>query len=513
MRTERVVVIGAGMAGLVAALELARTGLNVTVVERSAQPGGKLRQAVIEGRRIDVGPTVFTMRWVFDEIFAAAGTSVEDHLALQAVDVLARHAWRAGGTLDLFADVNRSAEAIAAFAGAAEGRRFRTFCRDAKRVFDTLDRPFMRAANPGLVGLVRGVGAKNIDDLWAIRPFTTLWKALGGYFYDVRLRQLFARYATYCGSSPFAAPATLMLVAHVEQEGVWLVEGGMHRIAEALASLAAARGATFRYGAEATRIHLAGGRVASVELASRERLPADAVVVNADAAAIAAGYFGDAVARAVPPTAPALRSLSAVTWAMVAETRGFPLLRHTVFFSDDYAREFEDIFHHQRLPRRPTVYVCAQDRADQAPPEPIGAERLFCLVNAPATGDKGKIDRREIERCESEVFQLFRHCGLTVARQTERTVLTTPREFARLFSATGGALYGMATHGWKASFRRPGPRSRIPGLYLAGGSAHPGPGVPMAALSGRQAAASLLQDLVSIKRSRPVAMRGGTSTA
>ncbi len=513
MHTERVVVIGAGMAGLAAAVGLARNGLAVTVVERAEAPGGKLRQVDIDGARLDVGPTVFTMRWIFEEIFAEAGASLADRVRLQPVDVLARHAWSADERLDLYTDVDRSADAIGALAGPDEGRRYKAFCTRAQRVFETLDRPFIRAERPSVFGLIRGVGLGGLGDLWNIKAFTTMWRALGDHFHDPRLRQLFGRYATYCGSSPFAAPATLMLVAHVEREGVWLVDGGMHRIAAALAELGASLGVTFRYGDEVAEVLVSGGRAAGVRLATGERLDADAVVVNADAAAVSAGRLGRHVARAVPSMPPTARSLSAVTWALVAETEGFPLVRHSVFFSDDYKSEFDDIFGRARLPERPTVYVCAQDRHDATDAWTGGAERLFCLVNAPPRADMNPYDASEIEQCENRAFHRLEHCGLKVRRQGASTVVTTPTDFDRLYPATGGALYGRASHGWMASFRRPGPRSRLPGLYLAGGSVHPGPGVPMAALSGRQAAASLLADLGSINRSRPAATSGGTSTA
>jgi 1-hydroxycarotenoid 3,4-desaturase len=516
MRTRHVVVIGAGIGGLVAALELVTQGVAVTVVERAATPGGKLRLIDIDGRRIDAGPTVFTMRWVFDEIFTAVGAALPEHLALQPADILARHAWDGRQRLDLFADHARTAEAIGRLAGPAEGRRYLGFCQDARRIYETLEGSFIRAHRPGLPGLVRNVGLGRLDDLWHIQPFSTLWHALSQHFHDPRLRQLFGRYATYCGSSPFEAPATLMLVAHVEQEGVWLVPGGMHRIAAAIAELAQARGARFRYGSEAARIAVEGGRVAAVHLAGGERLAADAVIVNADTAALAVGRFGPAVRKAVPPTPRGERSLSALTFALVAKAEGFPLVRHNVFFSPDYPAEFADLFKHRRLPRQPTVYVCAQDRLDHDGPDPAGAaaggpERLFCLVNAPATGDVPP-DRAEIERCERVAFDRLAQCGLQVQRRREAMVTTTPADFERLFPATGGALYGPVTHGWRATFRRPGARSRIPGLYLAGGSVHPGPGVPMAALSGRQAAVSLLADLALTNRSLPVAMPGGTST-
>jgi 1-hydroxycarotenoid 3,4-desaturase len=505
-------VIGAGIAGLTAAVELAARGLAVTVVERAERPGGKMREIEIGGARLDAGPTVFTLRRVFEEIFADAGASLADHVTLRPVDVLARHAWSADERLDLFVDRDRSADAIGTFAGPAEARRFRAFCDHARRIYVTLEQPFIRAPQPSLKGLIGGVGLRGLGSLWHIKPFETMWTALGDYFHDPRLRQLFGRYATYCGSSPYLAPATLMLVAHVELEGVWLVEGGMHRLAVALAELASRLGATFRYGTEVREVVVSGGRVAGVEFTTGERLPADAVVANADVAAVAGGYLGRGIANAIPPVRRSARSLSAVTWSLVAEAEGFPLLRHTVFFSNDYQAEFEDIFRRARLPAAPTVYVCALDRDDRGGVAQGGPERLLCLVNAPAIGDSHPFPAAEIEQCAERTFALLERCGLRVRRRPETTVVTTPAAFDRLFPATGGALYGQASHGWKASFERPGARTRIPGLYLAGGSAHPGPGVPMAALSGRMAATSLLADLASTSRSRGTAMSGGTST-
>jgi 1-hydroxycarotenoid 3,4-desaturase len=505
-----VAIIGAGIAGLVAALDLAVRGLDVIVLERAAAPGGKLREVAIGGAKLDAGPTVFTMRWVFDEIFAAAGASLGEHLTLKPVDVLARHAWSADERLDLYADVDRSVDAIGALAGKAEAQRYRQFSQRARRIYETLERPFLRSSRPTPLSLVRGAGFRGVGDLWRIEPFATLWGALGEFFHDPRLRQLFGRYATYCGSSPFLAPATLMLVAHVERDGVWLVEGGMHRIAQALADLAQARGARFRYGADVAEVLVEGKRVTGVTLASGERIEADAVIVNADVAAVSSGRFGTAIQRAVPEVPPATRSLSAVTWNLVARTEGFPLLRHSVFFSRDYAAEFDDIFKRGQLPQAPTVYVCAQDRGDRDAPAPHGEERLLCLVNAPASGDTHSFDAAEIAQCEERTFGLLERCGLRVTRQADATVITTPAAFEQLFPATGGALYGQSAHGWRASFRRPGSRTRLPGLYLAGGSTHPGPGVPMAALSGRLAAGSLAKDLDSIKRSRATVTRGGT---
>jgi 1-hydroxycarotenoid 3,4-desaturase len=507
----RVAIIGAGIAGLTAAIDLSRQGFSVTVFERASAPGGKMREVVVAGRQLDAGPTVFTLREVFDELYDDAGASFAEQVKLIPANVLARHAWDVHEHLDLFADRERSADAIARFAGPREADGFLRFAAQARRIYDTLNTSFMRSPKPTPLGLSRRIGIAHLNDLLHIQPFTTLFKSISSYFADPRLRQLFARYATYCGSSPYQSPATLMLIAHVEQAGVWYVEGGMHRLAVSLAELAKSLGAEFRYGAEIGRIVVRGGRAAGVETRSGDHFAVDAVVSNADNNALAAGLFGTDVRASVAGTAPKARSLSALTWNLVARTEGFELARHTVFFGSAYASEFEDIFRRRRLPENPTVYVCAQDRYDGTPSMPQDPERLLCLVNAPPSGDTHEFLPAEIEQCETRTFQRLETCGLKVMREPAATLVTTPADFNRLFPATGGALYGPASHGWMSSFTRPGSRSKLPGLYLAGGSTHPGAGVPMAATSGRLAAASIVADSVSIGRWHRVAMLGGTS--
>lgn len=513
---RRVVVVGAGVGGLVSALLAACQGHEVTLVEAHDGPGGKMRPLVVGGAAIDAGPTVFTMRWIFDEILARAGTTLEALVGIDQLQVLARHAWRGRpGWLDLHADRAQSMEAIAEFAGPSEARRFAAFCDEAAAVYRALEGPVIRSSRPELWRLVGDLGPRGLARLTALGPLATLARALSRRLHDPRMQQLFGRYATYCGASPWLAPATLMLVAHVEMQGVWAVRGGMRALAQALATLAQQRGVQLRYGVRCRRILVERGRAAGVELQTGERLGADAVIFNGDVAALATGLLGDEVLPAVPARVRReTRSLSAVTWAMKARTEGMPLVRHNVFFDDDYASEFDDIFHHRRLPRRGTVYLCAQDRLDggAATGAPDGSERLLALVNAPATGDRDRFDSAEILTCQTSSFELLNQCGTRVTTDhPQHSHRRTPADFERLFPATGGALYGMATHGWMALLRRQGATTAVPGLYLAGGSVHPGPGVPMAAMSGALAAATLQAHLDSTSRSSRVLIGGGTS--
>ena len=511
LRPPRVLVVGAGIGGLAAAALLARGGIEVQVLERASAPGGKMRQIELGPQCLDGGPTVLTMRWVFDALFECLGLNLDHHLSLRRCSVLARHAWGPDQRLDLSADLETSVAAITEFSGAAEAQRYRAFCERARAVFQTLDRPFMQSSRPTPGSLawrvLRQQGPSGLRQLLRISPFTSLWTALRRYFHDPRLRQLFGRYATYCGSSPFEAPATLMLVAHVEREAVWQIEGGMYRLAQALAAAGRQQGASYRYGCEVRQLLMrAEGGVGGVELQDGERLAADAVLFNGDAQALASGLLGHPVQQALGlPAIPPPTSLSALTWHCQAEASGFELSHHNVFFgpAEHYRAEFDAVAQ-GRLPETPTVYVCAQDRAgDASGRSPQRAERLMCLVNAPAMGaaNARALTEPEIAQCQQVMWDQLGRAGLRLSPGPHAPLCTRPQDFAQLFPATGGALYGPASQGWRASFfARPDGRTKVPGLFLAGGSVHPGPGVPMAALSGQRAAEQICAALHSTRR-------------
>jgi 1-hydroxycarotenoid 3,4-desaturase len=507
-RKRKAVIIGAGVGGLACALDLALGGVEVTVLERDPGAGGKARTATVGGASIDAGPTVLTMTWVFEELFQAAGTSLEAEVPLERPELLARHTWTDGTRLDLYANLERSVDEIGRVFGVADARAYRAYCEDGHRMYDLSQKAFLRSQRPTVAGIMKQFGLAGLSALGRLDGHLSMWRSLERRFPSPRLRQLFGRYATYCGSSPFDAPATLNLIAHVERSSMARPRGGMGVVVAALERVGRRAGVNFLFGREVNEVLVEQGRAAGVR-SGDERYAADLVVFNGDVSAPGLGLLGTSVAGASPVTPLAERSLSAVTWAILGAPTGGALVHHNVFFSDDYRDEFDALFHRSEVPRQPTVYVCAQDRGD--PEISTERERLLVLINAPPTGDvPGRWGEQERQRCTDTTTELLRRAGLTISRTAAEQ--TTPADFHRRFPGTGGALYGPRSSGPMAILGRSPAASKIPGLYLAGGSVHPGAGVPMAALSGRLAASQARADLALTSPFPMAATSGTTST-
>ena len=484
---KKVVVVGAGMGGLSAAIRLAAAGLSVSLVETQGTPGGKMRAVPSDAGPIDAGPTVLTLRHVVDALFAAAGERLEDHLTLIPQPILARHWWPDGSQLDLFTNPRQSAAAIEALAGPQSALEFLRFNALSAQLYQAFETPVMLANRPRIGGIL--ANRLRRPALWrTLGPRQTLARQLAQSFTDPRLRQLFGRYATYVGGAPDRSPAVLALIWQAEAQGVWAVQGGMHALAQALSRLADRLGVTQFYGTPVERIVQKGGRVAQVVLSDGRALPCEAVVFNGDPAALETGLLGGDVQRALPRAAVHPRSLSAWVWSFAAQPKGADLVHHNVFFGSDPALEFGPIAK-GLMPQDATLYVCAQDRA-LAPA--TGLERFEIILNAPA---KTTLSPQEVSECRAKTFPPLAKFGLTFTPDPPDTALMTPQGFSTRFPASQGALYGRSPHGALASFQRPLARTRLAGLYLAGGGAHPGAGVPMAALSGKHAAEAILNDL------------------
>lgn len=498
-------VIGTGIGGLSAAARLAHAGLSVTLFERQAQIGGKMRVVPSAAGPVDTGPTVLTLRAEFDRLFADLGARLSDYVDLVPLPVLARHFWPDGSRLDLFDDIDTSARAIEAFAGRHARRDYLRFRKKTARLFDAFEAPMMQTAVPKPADLTRHVALRP----WlvpAMAPMSTLARRLARDFSDARLAQLFGRYATYVGGSPFQSPALLSLISEAEARGVWAPRGGMLALAHGVAQLATELGARIICNAHVDEIMTSNDRVIGLR-SGADIFPADAILFNGDPRALALGHLGAAVADEAPLTRTDARSLSANVWAFSATPQGADLAHHNVFFSADPAWEWRSL-DAGHWPEDPTIYVCAQDRAEGAPD---GPERFELILNAPPLTRRTP-EPEDYKTCHRQTFQTLARHGLTFDPPPGPEALTMPQEWEARFPGSDGSLYGQSPHGMMAAFRRPTARAAMKGLYLAGGGAHPGAGVPMATRSGRLAAEAMIADLSSTSMSRPTAMRGGMST-
>ncbi|SNT52863.1 phytoene desaturase [Asanoa hainanensis] len=470
-----VVVVGAGVGGLACAARLAATGHHVTVYERSTVVGGKLGRRVVarpEGVfRFDTGPSLLTLPQVFDELFADLGGVAPPLVPLNPV---VRHVFADGTVLDSCADPAEFAERIGAALGAEAALDWQGLWRRAGRVWDASWRDILRRpvdSPAALAGL-----AWRLGDLAAVAPGQSL-RGLGlRRLRDPRLRMLLDRYATYTGADPRRAPAALAAVPYAELSfGGWYVPGGLGTLADALLSRCVDLGVSVRTGATVTSISVAGGRVDGVRV-DGSFVPADVVVSNVDALTL---Y------RDLLPTPRRLsrlsdRSLAGFVLLLGVAGRTPGLAHHTVFFPSDYDAEFDAVFG-GRLAADPAVFVTV---ADDAAVRPAGHEAWFVLVNAPRHGvGPGAVDwnRPGLAAAYADrVLAVLAARGVDVRDRVLFREVLTPASLEASAAAPGGAIYGTA-----GGLLRPANRGPLPGLFLVGGSTHPGGGLPMVALSAR----------------------------
>jgi phytoene desaturase len=478
----RIVVIGAGVGGLAAAARLQSLGHEVIVCEQSAAVGGKLGTYSRDGYRFDTGPSLLTMPDVFADLFAATGDPLDRTLDVQRVDPHCRYQFADGTRLDVPADRAVLAAAIHDAMGTEAARDWHHLQLRAERMWDVSRGPFVESPGPpSLLSLAR----RQPTQLAAIAPGRSLHWLAGRMLHDPRLQTLLERYATYSGSDPRRAPAALATVSFVEQEyGCWYVSGGLHQLATALADRLAPD--ALRLGAGVARLEMAGGRVSGVHLEDGNFLTADVVVSDVDAAHLYADLLPRR--RLVPR---AQTSSAGFVLLLGLTSRPPELAHHTVLFPPltgaGYAAEFDAVFA-GRTAKSPTIYVSAPH--DPAV-SPTGGQAMFVLVNAPiqglfdwdAPGVSGGYART--------ILDLMASRGLDVTGRISFCETRSPADLARSVRAPGGAIYGTASHGPRAAFRRAANRSPVPGLFLTGGSAHPGGGLPLVALSAR-AVASLI---------------------
>jgi phytoene desaturase len=478
MKQKRVVIIGGGLGGLATALRLAASGWLVTVCEQGESFGGKMNRWSERGYRFDTGPSLITMPWVFEELFQAAGSRLEDHLELIQPHPLAEYVYPDGARFTYTTSLPDWLPTIRALEPRDVDGFFR-FMRLGARLFEISQETFLRR---------RPLDWPRARDLKALRQFPLRYgwgnyhRTIAAHFRSPYLRQLYDRYPTYVGSSPYSAPATLAVIPYIEYAfGGWYPRGGLYRIVESLLELAATSGVNLLPRARVERIERAGRRVTGVRLADGARLPAEVVVMNGDASD-APKLLGETNSGGLPLSQ---RSLSGLVF-LLGLRRALPALRHhSVFFSADYRNEFAQLFGERRFPDDPTVYVNAPSRSDRSL-VPGEGETLFVMANAPANDDD-PWDQDQIDMARRRVFDRLHRSGFPeIESDIVVSDVWTPRRIASRYSMPGGAIYGSHSHGWRRAFLRPPNKSaRYAGLYFVGGSSHPGGGAPTVLLSAQ----------------------------
>jgi phytoene desaturase len=460
-RALRAVVVGGGVGGLATAIRLRARGHDVTVHERLPEMGGKLAVRERDGFWFDIGPSLVTLPGVYDELFRVAGTSLADEVEMVRLDPQFAYSWRDGTSLTV---TDQGCDALG----------YRNFVERGRRIWDVSERTFFAGPMSGPLSLARRL--RRLRDLTDIDPMRTLDQAARRSFRDPHLVQWAGRYATYSGSSPYRAPATLACIAHIEREyGCWYPMGGLGALRDAFVRVADRLGVELCTGSDVAAITSLGDRVTGVELADGTRVPADVVVANADAAHVYRDLVPDAralrrVHRATPSTSGFV--VLAGVWGATAG-----ITHHGIWFSDDERREFSSIAD-GRLADDPTIYGCVSSVTD-ASQAPAGHENWFLLVNTPAGVHV------DAPAYEAVVLERLAAHGVDLRERLVFTETITPAELEARYRSPGGAIYGTSSNGRRAAFVRPANRGARRGLYLVGGSSHPGGGLPLVTMSAR----------------------------
>jgi phytoene desaturase len=492
MSRKPIVIIGAGIGGLSAAIRLAIAGEAVLILEQHDQVGGKMGEFQAAGYRWDTGPSVITMRHVFEDLFTAAGRKLDDYLTLLPVDPLTRYFYPDGQRLDVTRELPPLLEQIARFDPRdVEGYlRYLAYAATLHRITGPV---FIYDQPPHLASFTK---VAPLDAL-KIDPLRTMQQAIEGFVHSPHMRQLLGRFATYVGASPYQAPATLNVIAHVELNGgVWYPQGGIYQIAHAMAALARELGVEIHTATTVESINLDQDQVHGVTVRDGTTIEAQAVIANVDVATV---Y--ERMLPSVPERHQQLERLTKIEPSvsgfimLLGINKAFPqLAHHNIFFSRDYRQEFEQIFRDGVPPNDPTIYITATSKTDPSH-APSGCENWFVLVNAPPLGSSYDWNTHTQTYGEQVMQKLAEH-GLDVRGHIQHQHLLTPLDIERLTGARRGALYGSSSNNRFAAFLRPHNRARdVKGLYFAGGTTHPGGGVPMVTLSGKVAADLLLADL------------------
>jgi phytoene desaturase len=503
---SHVVVVGGGLGGLAAAAVAAARGHRVTLLDKNPWFGGKAAVLHLDAPdgsgafRFDMGPTILTVPRVLCRIYAEAGRDQGRELPLIRLDPQWRCFFDGGARIDLVESVDAMARSMDEFApGTGQGEGYRRFQQVARHLHEVSERFFFWKPVEGLgdtINLRSNFDPSTMRDVLALRMGRSMAKVIRGHVPDARLAQMLDHFCQYVGSNPYMAPAVLCSIGDMQvSEGVWYPVGGTRAVAEGLAKLAGELGADLRPGVEVTGFDVEGGAVRAVRTAGGERIACDAVVSNMDAIRtyreLVGGPVGGRYARKGFEPA-----CSGVVLYLGLKRRYDHLAHHDFVFSRDAEEEFDAIYRRGEPAPDPTCYLAAPSGSDPTV-APEGGEALYVLVHTPWLRPRHDWSRMFAPYRQAILDKLKRTAGMEDIEErivVERAL--TPADIHERYRVLDGAIYGLASHGAFFGAFKPGNRSRhVKGLYLAGGAAHPGPGMPMVMMSGWIAADALDRDL------------------
>ncbi len=502
--TLRVGVVGGGLAGLSAACTLAARGHQVTLFEKNAWVGGKAALLEQDGFRFDMGPTILTLPSVLKRIFDEAGRKIEDYVNLVPLDPQWRCFFHDGGILDLVSDIQVMKKNLARFSASpnlADG--YDRFMQISKQLHDVSDKFFFWKSVGGIGDTMDVAGTFSLNvlkDVLSLRMGRSVAGLVRSCVKDERAAQMIDHFTQYVGSSPEASPAVLCGIAHMQtQEGIWYPMGGTRAVPLALEKLARELGVEIRTEADVTEIRQSNLRVSGCTLATGESIEFDAVVSNCDAVRTHRELLqGSNAEKSFERRRKYEPACSGVVLYLGLKKRYDHLLHHNFVFSKDPHQEFDYIYRQGMPAPDPTAYVCAPS-STESNVAPRDGEALYVLVHTPYLRQNHDWNQMLPEYREVILDKLERTAGMHGIRDrivTENSL--TPEGIHKRYRVLNGAIYGLASHGRFLGAFKPANRSTdLKGLYLAGGAAHPGPGMPMVLMSGWIAGDSLDKDVQS----------------
>lgn len=506
-------IIGAGLGGLSAAIRLAAKGCSVTVYEKNAFPGGKAGSLELNGFRFDTGPSLLTMPFVIKELFASANENAADWLEFNKLDNLCRYYYPDGTVLNAYSDPEKFSAEISSNTNEPSGslKKFLAYCGT---IYELTSDIFLFSDLYSLNTYSNLKALKTFFKLPKIDSFRTMNGANRSFFKDERLIQLFNRYATYNGSNPYKCPATLNIISHVEYTiGGYYLTGGMHSLTKALYELALKKGVKFCFNCPVEKINLHKNRVTAITAGGKE-ITADAVITNADIYQTYGKLLGAGISAPAKKYNKLEPSSSALVFYWGVNIKSDKLDTHNILFSGDYRKEFTQLFDERALPDDPTVYIYISSKFSPGD-APEGKENWFVMINAPNSsisppersknwslsrrlrgGDNHELySSSNIGRIKQTILSKIKALtGYDIAGKIECEKILTPRDIETQTGSFGGSIYGISSNSRNAAFlRQPNRSKHYKGLYFAGGSAHPGGGIPLVLLSGKLAAEKVIK--------------------